>query len=332
VQRVFAEGEAARCLLPQEGILAYLKTCDERFGPDYIQRPCETMMDFVGLLRVLEREPRADWAAVLARAKEAEARQREAGFDGYGISGEQVWEGGYGTGELHRVRHWSRRGVAAAIIVPLVLGAMIVAIWAVVMSSAVPLTGQLLVKYSDMRGGLRLDLNANALPRELGTYYSVQADLSEPCYVYILTIGPTGRVDCVYGDQQVVRATDSVQLPGGDELWPLTAPEGTRTVLLLASRTAYPGMDELQRELHTMSPLPQAALQDLLTLHAGAVQMEHGAGELPPGFGRGGESAFGILEELPDMLDEHFEVVEAVAFSTFRRPARSDPLLFDQGD
>ena len=260
VQRVFAEGDQARCLLPREGILEYLKTCEERFGPDFVQRPGETMMDFVGLLRVLEREPGVDWTAVLARAKEAEARQREAGYDTYDMAGERVWAGGYGGGEVHRVRHWSRRGVLAAIVVPLILCATIVAICAVVMTSAVPLTGNLKVKFSDMRGGLRIDLNANALPRELGTYYSLQADLSEPCYAYILTIDPTGRVDCVHGDQEELRPTDRVQLPGGDELWPLTAPEGTRTVLLLASRTAYPGLEELQRTLHTMSPLPQAGV------------------------------------------------------------------------
>lgn len=332
VQRVFAEGEAARCLLPHEGILEYLKTCDERFGPDYIQRPCETMMDFVGLLRVLEREPGADWAAVLARAKEAEARQREAGYDSYTNAGERVWEGGYGAGELHRVRHWSRRGLAAAIMVPLVLCATIVAIWAVVMTSPAALTGTLSVKFSDMRGGLRLDLTADALPRELGTYYSLEANLSEPCYVYLLTIDPTGRIDCVYGDENEARQIQSVQLPGGSELWPVTNPEGTRTVLLLASRIAYPQLEELQRLLHTMSPLPRAALRDLLTLTGGRVQVEHGTGELQAGVGLGGESVPGMLQELPGLLDEHFEVVEAVAFPTIRRPARSDPLLFDMND
>ena len=150
--------------------------------------------------------------------------------------------------------------------------------------------------------------------------------------MYILSIDPTGRIDCAYGDQQEVGPVSRVQLPGGEELWPLTTPEGTRTLLLLASRTPFPGLAELQGNLHTMSPLPRAALQDLLILRDGGVQVEHGAGELPAGHARGGESEPGILRDLPALFGDHFEVVEAVAFPAIRRPARSGPLLFDQND
>lgn len=61
VRRVHSGGDDAKVVLPDEGIEAYLHSCQERMGSAYFQTPRETVKDFVGLLNVLQQNPHADW-------------------------------------------------------------------------------------------------------------------------------------------------------------------------------------------------------------------------------------------------------------------------------
>ncbi|MGE3108813.1 MAG: ATP-binding protein [Phycisphaerales bacterium] len=66
VRRVFARGENAESILPEEAIVAYLQSCQQRMGAAYFQTPRETIKDFVGLLNVLEQNPGADWRSLVS--------------------------------------------------------------------------------------------------------------------------------------------------------------------------------------------------------------------------------------------------------------------------
>ena len=61
IRNVFAGYDPARYLISDEGIIEYLRNCQERLGATYFQSPRDTVKDFVGLLKVLEQNPSAGW-------------------------------------------------------------------------------------------------------------------------------------------------------------------------------------------------------------------------------------------------------------------------------
>lgn len=65
IRNVFASGDTAKHLLPDEAIAEYLKQCHERMGAAYYQTPRDTVKDFTGLLKVLEQNPDTDWRQLL---------------------------------------------------------------------------------------------------------------------------------------------------------------------------------------------------------------------------------------------------------------------------
>jgi hypothetical protein len=65
IRNVFANGEQTKWLIDDEGIAAYLTSCQKRLGAAYFQTPRDTVKDFVGLLNVLEQNPGTDWRALL---------------------------------------------------------------------------------------------------------------------------------------------------------------------------------------------------------------------------------------------------------------------------
>lgn len=67
IRRVFALGEPAKFLIPDEGIVEYLRSCNDRMGAAYFQSPRDTVRDFVSLLRRLEQYPSDNWQTVLAQ-------------------------------------------------------------------------------------------------------------------------------------------------------------------------------------------------------------------------------------------------------------------------
>jgi hypothetical protein len=70
IRNVFAEYDPSKFLLPDDGIVEYLKNCSERMGAAYFQTPRDTVKDFVGLLKVLEQNKDTDWRKLLSGLKD----------------------------------------------------------------------------------------------------------------------------------------------------------------------------------------------------------------------------------------------------------------------
>ena len=58
---VFASGDPANYLVPDEGLHAFLDYCRSRIGEAYFQTPRNTVKAFVDLLSVLEQNPGSTW-------------------------------------------------------------------------------------------------------------------------------------------------------------------------------------------------------------------------------------------------------------------------------
>jgi hypothetical protein len=65
IRDVFAAGDPAKHLLPDEGLAAFIDYSRRTLGDDYFRTPRDTVVRFVGLLNLLEQEPAHDWRAAL---------------------------------------------------------------------------------------------------------------------------------------------------------------------------------------------------------------------------------------------------------------------------
>ncbi len=61
LRHVYASGEEARYLLPDEAIPAFMSHCAGRLGEAYFRTPRTTITAFINLLAVLEQNSSADW-------------------------------------------------------------------------------------------------------------------------------------------------------------------------------------------------------------------------------------------------------------------------------
>lgn len=69
VRRVEAGGDEAKYMLPEEGLVAYVTSCQQRMGAASYQTPREAIKDFIGLLNVLRQNPSADWRKLIGEIK-----------------------------------------------------------------------------------------------------------------------------------------------------------------------------------------------------------------------------------------------------------------------
>lgn len=65
VRHVYASGDIAKYLLPDEGVYRFMEHCSNRIGDAYFRTPRTTITSFVNLLAVLEQNPGAEWTALL---------------------------------------------------------------------------------------------------------------------------------------------------------------------------------------------------------------------------------------------------------------------------
>lgn len=65
IRDVFAAGDPAKHLLPDEGLAAFIDYSRRTLGDDYFRTPRDTVVRFVGLLNLLEQDPSHDWRAAL---------------------------------------------------------------------------------------------------------------------------------------------------------------------------------------------------------------------------------------------------------------------------
>jgi hypothetical protein len=65
ILHVFAYGDEASYLLPEEALTAFMAHCQERIGEAYFRTPRTTITAFVNLLSVLDQNPGTDWKSLL---------------------------------------------------------------------------------------------------------------------------------------------------------------------------------------------------------------------------------------------------------------------------
>lgn len=65
IRDVFAAGDPAKHLLPDEGLAAFIDYSRRTLGDDYFRTPRDTVVRFVGLLNLLEQDGSHDWRAAL---------------------------------------------------------------------------------------------------------------------------------------------------------------------------------------------------------------------------------------------------------------------------
>lgn len=65
LRHVYAGGDPAAYLVPDEALTAYMRHCAERIGDAYFRTPRETIRGFLDLLAMLEQHPDLTWSALI---------------------------------------------------------------------------------------------------------------------------------------------------------------------------------------------------------------------------------------------------------------------------
>lgn len=71
LRHVYASGDGAKYLLPDEGIPAFMAHCNQRLGEAYFRTPRTTTTAFINLLAVLEQNPGSNWRELLGAVEVA---------------------------------------------------------------------------------------------------------------------------------------------------------------------------------------------------------------------------------------------------------------------
>lgn len=79
IRAVFAGGDPARNLVPEEALTAFMAHCGQRIGEAYFRTPRNTIKAFVQLLAVLEQNPGTDWKTLLGGVHVAADEDEYAG-------------------------------------------------------------------------------------------------------------------------------------------------------------------------------------------------------------------------------------------------------------
>jgi hypothetical protein len=81
VRNVYASGNPAAYLVPDEGLEAFMLHCSQKIGDAYFQTPRNTIREFVGLLAVLEQNPGTSWRDILGSVEIANDRDGDLHVD-----------------------------------------------------------------------------------------------------------------------------------------------------------------------------------------------------------------------------------------------------------
>lgn len=65
IRHVYAGGEEAKYLLPDQGIVSFMEHCSKRIGDTYFRTPRTTITAFINLLAVIEQNPGTSWNALV---------------------------------------------------------------------------------------------------------------------------------------------------------------------------------------------------------------------------------------------------------------------------
>jgi len=65
LRHIHAGGDPSKFLISDEGIMAYLRDCNERMGAAYFQTPRDTVKDFINLLNILDQDRTLSWQSLM---------------------------------------------------------------------------------------------------------------------------------------------------------------------------------------------------------------------------------------------------------------------------
>lgn len=68
LRHVFAYGDPAKYLVPDEAIEAFMAHCERRIGDAYFRTPSSTIREFLNVLATLEQHPEASWRDLISEA------------------------------------------------------------------------------------------------------------------------------------------------------------------------------------------------------------------------------------------------------------------------
>lgn len=77
IRNVFAMGDPAKYLVPDEALSAFLAYCAKTLGSEFYRTPRDAVKGFVGLLSVLEQNPQAEWQSLLGGVKMEQTQDPE---------------------------------------------------------------------------------------------------------------------------------------------------------------------------------------------------------------------------------------------------------------
>jgi hypothetical protein len=66
---IYASGDGANYLLPEEALQAFMRHCHKQIGDDSFRSPRNTIKEFIDLLATLEQNPTANWETLLGHVK-----------------------------------------------------------------------------------------------------------------------------------------------------------------------------------------------------------------------------------------------------------------------
>lgn len=65
IRHVYAGGEEAKYILPDQGIVSFMEHCSKRIGDTYFRTPRTTITAFINLLAVIEQNPGTSWTGLV---------------------------------------------------------------------------------------------------------------------------------------------------------------------------------------------------------------------------------------------------------------------------
>jgi hypothetical protein len=74
IRHVYASGDEALYLVPDECLQAFMEHCSKRVGESYFRTPRNTIKEFVNLLAILEQNPNASWQQLVGAVVIADER------------------------------------------------------------------------------------------------------------------------------------------------------------------------------------------------------------------------------------------------------------------
>jgi hypothetical protein len=83
IRNVFAMGDPANYLVPDDALSAFVAYCAKTLGSEFYRTPRDAVKGFVGLLSVLEQNPQAEWQSLLGdiRMKQTQDSDNESPSD-----------------------------------------------------------------------------------------------------------------------------------------------------------------------------------------------------------------------------------------------------------